>query len=390
MTALQCHLDFIEGRPIIPLPVSYKRILSTQFYEYVNRRLINACVRAYAQPEPVRPGQLHVAIIGAGATGTELAAELHRTTRGVVAFGLDKIDPEKDIKITLVEAAKIPFVAFSSPKFDRTRPWTLPFAPFRLFTACIRAMRIVADIRPSMTISAGAFVSVPFAWASSVLRVPTWIHQLDVEPGLANKLMAPFAKRISVTWEESVPAFSSKKTLVVGCMARKSLRLGEKATAREMFGMDAALPTVLVIGGGTGAVQLNEAMVVIGKDLAVRANVLHVTGKGKMHAGLEGISKHYVAQEFLYETMADAYALADVVVARAGMGTIAELAMLGKMVPVICPGIPMDLDFMSLGADYSGIDMLDYVTAASAWCVSGGADGPLGKFVWERLEKDCR
>jgi len=180
-------------------------------------------------------------------------------------------------------------------------------------------------------------VSVPFAWASSVLRVPTWIHQLDVEPGLANKLMAPFAKRISVTWEESVPAFSSKKTLVVGCMARKSLRLGEKATAREMFGMDAALPTVLVIGGGTGAVQLNEAMVVIGKDLAVRANVLHVTGKGKMHAGLEGISKHYVAQEFLYETMADAYALADVVVARAGMGTIAELAMLGKptiLVPI--------------------------------------------------------
>ena len=61
--------------------------------ERFNRRLINACVRAYAQPEPIRPGQLHVAIIGAGATGTELAAELHQTARGVVAFGLDKIDP---------------------------------------------------------------------------------------------------------------------------------------------------------------------------------------------------------------------------------------------------------------------------------------------------------
>ena len=73
--------------------------------ERFNRRLINAFVRAYAQPGPVRPGQLHVAIIGAGATGTELAAELHHTARGVVAFGLDKIDPEKDIKISLVEAA---------------------------------------------------------------------------------------------------------------------------------------------------------------------------------------------------------------------------------------------------------------------------------------------
>lgn len=73
--------------------------------ERFNRRLINACVRAYAQDEPVQPGQLHVAIIGAGATGTELSAELHHTARGVVAFGLDKIDPENDIKITLMEAA---------------------------------------------------------------------------------------------------------------------------------------------------------------------------------------------------------------------------------------------------------------------------------------------
>src|SRR5882757_4245516 len=69
-----------------------------------NRRLVNACLRAHTQVEPVRPGQLHVAIIGAGATGTELSAELHRTVRGVVAFGLDRIDPDKDIKITLIEA----------------------------------------------------------------------------------------------------------------------------------------------------------------------------------------------------------------------------------------------------------------------------------------------
>jgi NADH dehydrogenase len=71
-----------------------------------NRRLVNACIRANTQPGPVRPGQLHVAIIGAGATGTELAAELHRTTREVVAYGLDRIDPERDIRILLIEAAE--------------------------------------------------------------------------------------------------------------------------------------------------------------------------------------------------------------------------------------------------------------------------------------------
>ncbi|HEX9488939.1 MAG TPA: NAD(P)/FAD-dependent oxidoreductase [Stellaceae bacterium] len=70
-----------------------------------NHRLVNACIRAQTQPGPVRPGQLHVAIIGAGATGTELAAELHRTAREIVAYGLDRINPEKDIRITLIEAA---------------------------------------------------------------------------------------------------------------------------------------------------------------------------------------------------------------------------------------------------------------------------------------------
>src|SRR6202048_4640057 len=70
-----------------------------------NRRLVNACIRAQAQEEPVRPGQLHVAIVGAGATGTELAAELYRTTREVVAYGLDRINQERDIRVVLIEAA---------------------------------------------------------------------------------------------------------------------------------------------------------------------------------------------------------------------------------------------------------------------------------------------
>ena len=68
-------------------------------------RLVNACIRAHAQTAPLRPAQLHVAIIGAGATGVELAAELHRTTREVVAYGLDRVDPTKDIHVSVIEAA---------------------------------------------------------------------------------------------------------------------------------------------------------------------------------------------------------------------------------------------------------------------------------------------
>ena len=84
-----------------------------------HQRLVNACIRAHAQTAPLRPEQLHLAIIGAGATGVELAAELHRTTREVVAYGLDRVDADKDIQVTVVEAA----------------PRVLPALPERLSTA---------------------------------------------------------------------------------------------------------------------------------------------------------------------------------------------------------------------------------------------------------------
>jgi NADH dehydrogenase len=89
-----------------------------------HRRLVNACIRAHAQEAPLAPEQLHVAIIGAGATGTELAAELHKTTRQLVAFGLDRINPDRHIKIDLIEAA----------------PRILPALPERLSRSAVRLL----------------------------------------------------------------------------------------------------------------------------------------------------------------------------------------------------------------------------------------------------------
>ena len=142
--------------------------------ERFNRKLLNACVRANAQPGPVRPGQLHVTIIGAGATGTELSAELHRTARGVVAFGLDKIDPEKDIKITLIEAA----------------PRILPALPDRLSIATSNVLnglgvdlktnsRVTSVSKEGVTLSSGEFLpSELVVWAAGV-KGPDVISKLD-------------------------------------------------------------------------------------------------------------------------------------------------------------------------------------------------------------------
>lgn len=241
--------------------------------------------------------------------------------------------PEK----VLVQSAKIDFWSLAAPKFDRTRIWKLPAVPFLMLWSCVKAFQLLGELQPDLVMSAGAYVSVPVVWMAKLRGIPVWVHQLDVVPGLANKLMAKVATKISVTWSESLPSFPAAKTEVVGAMARKFVKAGEQQMARERYGFDANKPTVLAMGGGTGAASLNEMMAIIAPELLKKANVLHLTGRGKMLGSLAEVGEHYVAVEFLNEGMADAYAVADVVVARAGMGTIAELAALGKpsvLVPI--------------------------------------------------------
>lgn len=139
-----------------------------------NRRLINACLRAQTQLEPVRPGQLHVAIVGAGATGTELAAELHRTIRDVVAYGLDRIDPKRDIHIVLIEGAER----------------ILPALPPRISTATLRlldAMNIEVRTGAKVTevtadglrLADGSFIASELViWAAGV-KGSEVLQQLD-------------------------------------------------------------------------------------------------------------------------------------------------------------------------------------------------------------------
>ncbi len=150
-------------------------MLDTQVQaEKFNRRLLNACVRAQAQEGPVRPGQMDVAIIGAGATGTELSAELHRTVRGIAQFGLDRIEPEKDIKITLIEAA----------------PRIVPALPERISQATSDILRgLGVDIRTNARVTrvradgvelqSGDFIpSELVVWAAGV-KGPAVLKDLD-------------------------------------------------------------------------------------------------------------------------------------------------------------------------------------------------------------------
>ncbi len=150
-----------------------------------HQRLVNACVRAHTQQAPLRPEQLKVAIIGAGATGVELAAELHQTTREVVAYGLDRVDPDKDVKVSVIEAA----------------PRVLPALPERLSAATeallaklgveVHTGARVAEVLPGgVRLSDGRVLPAELVvWAAGV-KAPEFLTRLDgLETNRINQLV---------------------------------------------------------------------------------------------------------------------------------------------------------------------------------------------------------
>ncbi len=150
-----------------------------------HRRLVNACIRAQAQAGPLRPGQLQVALIGAGATGVELAAELHRTTRTLVSYGLDRIDPDKDIRLILLEA---------SPRILPALPERLAKSAARLLEGLgvqVRTSSRVQEVLPDgIRLASGEIVPAELVvWAAGV-KAPEFLSRLDgLEANAINQLV---------------------------------------------------------------------------------------------------------------------------------------------------------------------------------------------------------
>jgi UDP-N-acetylglucosamine--N-acetylmuramyl-(pentapeptide) pyrophosphoryl-undecaprenol N-acetylglucosamine transferase len=185
-------------------------------------------------------------------------------------------------------------------------------------------------------VTSGAFVAVPVVWAAHLLRIPVVLHQLDVEVGLANRISCACSTVNTVTFAESIPEFAKRGTgaTVIGSPVRRLIarladpaaRAHSRAAGRARWGF-ADRPTLLVLGGGTGAQELNDRVGRTIDELTRSVNVLHLTGKGKLVAAQPRAG--YVAVEFLTGELGEALALADLAVTRAGLGTLADLCTAG-------------------------------------------------------------
>ncbi len=250
----------------------------------------------------------------------------------------------------LVEANNIPFKSIFSGKLRRYFDWRNIFSPFLIKLGSIQSFFLILKFRPKAIISAGGFVAVPLVWAGWLLRVPTFIHQQDIIPGLANKLMAPLAKKITVSFSESLTSFSQKKAILTGNPARFEITRGSKKRAIERFNLEPDCPTLLVVGGGLGAEKINELITKIAPELVKFCQVIHLTGRGKKYESLkiESLNNRYHQYEFLNPEMSDALAAADLVISRAGMGILTELVSLAK--PTIL--IPISNSHQEANAQY--------------------------------------
>ena len=244
--------------------------------------------------------------------------------------------PERE----MVEAENIKFVTIPAARWRRFFSFKNFAAPFIFIAGLISSLRIVSKFRPQVMFSAGGFVAVPVAWAARIYGVKIVIHQQDAKVGLANKLISPFAAQITTAFEATTKQFYSGSGLMgnlqspswVGNPVREDLLLKKEVSLPFVLHDD--LPVLLVLGGATGAAQINDLITAILPEVTKSFQVVHQTGKGKIDKQAQN-PNYYPVELLPFDQYAYLLQRASIVVCRAGLSTIAELSALGKPAIVI-------------------------------------------------------
>jgi UDP-N-acetylglucosamine--N-acetylmuramyl-(pentapeptide) pyrophosphoryl-undecaprenol N-acetylglucosamine transferase len=228
----------------------------------------------------------------------------------------------------LVENAGLKYYGISSGKFRRYFSMKNFTDPFRVIKGYFEAKKLMKELQPDVLFSKGGFVSVPVVMAAHSAKVPTIIHESDMTPGLANKIAIKFASKVCHTFPET-GKYVGKKGVFTGSPIRAELYEGDKNVAMKMCDFDSTKPILLVTGGSLGAKKVNDAIREALPDLLKDYQIAHLCGKEKYDKSLEG-TKGYAQFEYISSEMKDFFAMADIIVSRAGSNSICEIAALAK------------------------------------------------------------
>jgi UDP-N-acetylglucosamine--N-acetylmuramyl-(pentapeptide) pyrophosphoryl-undecaprenol N-acetylglucosamine transferase len=295
---------------------------------------------------------LRLAITGGGTGGHVLPAlavveELRQ--RGSLS-DLIWIGSSEGVERRAAEEAGIQFVAIPTGKLRRYLSLRNLTDAARIPAGVLAARRALAAFRPDVVLSTGGFVSVPAVVASRGIA-PVLTHEQTAVLGLANRINARFAAVLAVSYNQTklLARRLHPHVVLTGNPIRAGLTAGDRSRGLQRLGFEAAMPVLYVTGGARGASPINQRIAALLPDILHQAQIVHQTGPlsanadagnlSQLRETLPGAVRHrYRVVEFLGDELPDIYAATDLVVGRAGAGTIAELAYVG--LPAILVPLP--------------------------------------------------
>ncbi|HRH01560.1 MAG TPA: undecaprenyldiphospho-muramoylpentapeptide beta-N-acetylglucosaminyltransferase [Bacteroidia bacterium] len=208
--------------------------------------------------------------------------------------------------------------------------------PFKLFTSVRKSKALIREFKPNVVVGVGGFASGPLLYAATKMGIPALIQEQNSYPGITNKFLAKKAKRICVAYDGMEKYFPKEKIILTGNPVRQDIKnlAGKKERGLEFFGLDASKKTVLVIGGSLGARSINEAIKNCLPEFE-KKNIQLIWQTGKpfkaiAEKAVDDYAGSVIRVHDFISKMDYAYAVADVVVSRAGASSVSELCVVDK------------------------------------------------------------
>ncbi len=233
------------------------------------------------------------------------------------------------IEKNLIKSQGIEYVGISSGKLRRYLSKENLTDIAKVFKGIKEAKQVIKDYKPDVVFSKGGFVSVPVVLAAKKYKVPVIIHESDMTPGLANKIAIPRATYVCHNFPETADFLPKGKAVYTGSPIRAELLDGDREIGLEFCCFDDKKPVILIIGGSLGAGAINDMVRKSLDKLLPNFNICHLCGKGKLDESLVG-TPGYVQYEYISKELKDLFAMADVIISRAGANAIFEFLAIKK------------------------------------------------------------
>lgn len=295
------------------------------------------------------------------------------------------LGPKDEFGLILLSQEDFIIKTIVSGKIRRYFSWqNITDILFKIPFGFIQSFLMLPIIKPDLVFSKGGSGSIAVTYSARFLRIPVFLHESDMAPGLSNQVSSKWAKKIFVSFPKT-EYFDQEKTILTGNPIRKEVLEGDAEVAEKMFGLSFSRPVFLFMGGSQGAGPINDFVLRILNDLLKDYEIIHVAGRENIQE-TEGeaqvvidkeLEKYYHPIGFLdEEKLKQAYKVADLVISRAGSGSIFEIAACGK------PSILIPLS--SAAGDHQAKNAYAYAAAGAALVVE--QDNLTPNFFLEKIQ----